>query len=108
MTPCLTRTLATKPMPDETPEISRSPVSIRSFDGDQIDPRSDALLRIMALQSDVTRSHLGLPPADSIEILIAEDLSAAVRSVDGETIDLEQLKDFGVERGHSRRQDPVS
>lgn len=73
-------------------------VRAHGFDDERLDSRITDLLSMLATVFDGLRDQCYLPPGDSLEFVIAEDLSQAVRELAGSTVGVEDLSHYGLER----------
>jgi hypothetical protein len=62
-----------------------------------LDERIRDLLAGLGRMFDSIRQEIGLTP-QAVEIVIAEDVAAALRSMDGEVVGVESMEDFDLER----------
>lgn len=81
-------------------ELERTPTSVRTHRGgsEEVDSRVESLLEMLATVFDGLREQCELPSAESLEFVVARDLSEAVRDQAGDTVGVEELNDYELER----------
>jgi hypothetical protein len=76
----------------------RTPVIVRCDPHGDVDADLRSCLEGLVAAFDQVGLALRLPPRDLVELVIAKDLASKVRSLEGTTVGVEGLTDFGVER----------
>lgn len=81
-------------------EVALTPLSISMFSSQnsQIDPEVEHVIRMISRLLDAVRGALNLPAAESLEVVLAPDLAAAVAAEAGNVIGVEGLTNFDTER----------
>lgn len=80
--------------------MERTPMSVRAHGDDSrsVDPQVQNSLDALAIVFDRLRGLCPLPPAESLEFVLADDLSEAVRELAGHMVGVEDLINYEVER----------